>query len=457
MPEEYDSNSNSNSDDEAADDNNLSENPSTLSDSDQKRADEVLDLFLSDREDPLFSSASIEDRIGSWGSMNDTTMDPENGNELTKEEKAALGERLDSIQVINPREIEQKLLEHGYRGQEYARRAGSVLAYRHMQRIRREFVDQVALSEMYLRENYLFLGATGSGKTYLTELLFRDILGVPTVVADVTRCSETGYIGDDVLMLLSELYEAAGQDRGWASCGIVCLDEFDKLAASRSSARFAGEGTTKDVSGFGVQRSLLNLLSGQASPFPTDFGYSGFGQRMILPLRNVMFIACGAFSGLKETAELTAGSPRIGFDADYGDTHEADSLVARIGTELLENTKAFSNYGILPELLGRFSRLVPFQPLEKDVLRQILEDTVLQSYRREFESEKVELIIDEDVVEHILEAAVRRETGARGLRASLVPYLEEAAFQSFGGGSAGAQVKIKMVKGEVELDVSLLA
>jgi len=279
-------------------------------------------------------------------------------------------------------------------------------------------------------------------------LLFRNVLGVPTVVADVTRCSETGYIGDDVLMLLSELYESAGQDRGWASCGVICLDEFDKLAASRSSARFAGEGTTKDVSGFGVQRGLLNLLSGQSSPFPTDFGYSGMGQRMILPLRNVMFIACGAFSGLKETAELVSGTAsRIGFGTESAPESD-DSLIARIGSELLENTKAFSNYGILPELLGRFSRLVPFQPLEKEVLRQILEDTLLESYHREFESEKIELEIDEAVIDHIIDAALRRETGARGLRASLVPHLEEAAFQTFGS-ETEAKVTLKMKKDEI--------
>ncbi len=412
-------------------------------------------LYFSDSEEPEFFASIIEEQKENWDLISTPNMTSESGEALSQEEKNAVGERLNKIPSLNPREIENKLLERGYRGQDYARRAGAVLAYRHMQRLRREFVDQVSRDEFHLRENYLFLGATGSGKTFLTELLFRDILGVPTVVADVTRCSETGYIGDDVLMLLSELYEAAEQDRGWASCGIVCLDEFDKLAASRSSARFAGEGTTKDVSGFGVQRSLLNLLSGQHSPFPTDFGYSGMGQRLILPLRNVMFIACGAFSGLKETAELSKGASRIGFDMDYSGIESDDALIARIGTELMENTKAFANYGILPELLGRFSRLVPFQPLEEDVLRQILEDTLLTSYRREFESEGVELKIDDDVIEHVLDAAVRRETGARGLRASLVPYLEEAAFQSFGGGE-GSKVHLRMKKGLVDVDVQLM-
>ena len=382
--------------------------------------------------------------------------DHEGSTDLSESERGRVAERLDQLPVLSPRQIEQKLKECGYRGQGYARRAGATLAYRHMQRLRREFIDKVALADRTPRENYLFLGATGSGKTFLTELLFRDILGIPTVVADVTRCSETGYIGDDVLMLISELYEVAGQDRGWASCGVVCLDEFDKLAASRSSARFAGEGTTKDVSGFGVQRGLLNLLSGQSSPFPTDFGYSAFGQRKTMPLQNIMFIACGAFSGLKQVAALSEGSattPQIGFLESVGE--KDDSLVSKIGFELMEDTRAFSNYGILPELVGRFSRMVPFQPLDKDVLRKILEQNVLHVYRKEFEAEQVELIIEEEVHDLIIESAHRRETGARALRAALVPHLEEAAFRAFGHGG-GATVRLYVDKGEIDLDVTFL-
>jgi ATP-dependent Clp protease ATP-binding subunit ClpX len=258
-------------------------------------------------------------------------------------------------------------------------------------------------------------------------------------------------------MLLSELYEAAGQDRSWASCGIICLDEFDKLAASRSAARFAGEGTTKDVSGFGVQRGLLNLLSGRSSPFPTDFGYSAFGQKLTMPLHNIMFIACGAFSGLKQVADLVdgGGTAHIGFlERDHKQSD--DSLVSRIGLELMEDTRAFSNYGILPELVGRFSRMVPFQPLSRDVLRGILEDNVLESYRKEFAAEQVELIVEDEVIDHIIDSARRRETGARAVRASLVPHLEEAAFLAFGDGG-GATVRLFLDKGKVEIEVSYLA
>ena len=412
---------------------------------------EQADLFPED----IFFGGSIE-MTSLDQPQNHYPEDDEKGTALSAEERHRVAEKINALPVMSPREIEENLIARGYRGQEYARRAGSVLAYRHMQRLRREFIDRVAEEDFSLRENYLFLGATGSGKTFLTEMLFRDILRVPTVVADVTRYSETGYIGDDVLMLLSELHEAAGQDRAWASCGVICLDEFDKLAASRSAARFAGEGTTKDVSGFGVQRGLLNLLSGRSSPFPTDFGYSAFGQKQTMPLHNVMFIACGAFSGLKQVADLIEGrgKPAIGFLEDQDERD--DSLVSKIGFELMEDTRAFANYGILPELVGRFSRMVPFQPLSKEVLREILEDNVLKSYRKEFEAEGVEMIVEDEVIDFIIESARRRETGARALRASLVPHLEEAAFRAFGDGG-GAKVRLFVEKGKIDMEVSFLA
>lgn len=416
---------------------------------------ETPDDFDQEDNDILSDDLSFGQSSKNFNELPIMESDDEKSPCLSKNERSRIAARLKRLSSMSPREIEKALIQRGYRGQEFARRAGAVLAYRHMQRLRRDFIENEPEENLALRENYLFLGATGSGKTFLTEMLFKDILGVPTVVADMTRYSETGYIGDDVLMLLSELFETAGQDRAWASCGVICLDEFDKLAASRSAARFAGEGTTKDVSGFGVQRGLLNLLSGRSSPFPTDYGYSAFGQRLTMPLQHIMFIACGAFSGLKQVAELAegGGAASIGFLAQIKRDID-DSLVSKIGFALLEDTRAFSNYGILPELVGRFSRMVPFQPLSPEVLRAILEDNVLKSYRKEFESEKVELIVEEAVIDHIIDSARRRETGARAVRAALVPHLEEAAFKTFGEGG-GATVRLSVKQGEIEIHVSL--
>lgn len=395
----------------------------------------------------------IVQRIGALDPFEATTMEsatmPEEatGSDFTEQEMADVAERLERIDVLTPRQIEKRLLECGYRGQARARRAGAVLAYRHLQRLRQQFIERIPVSELPEREHYMFLGTTGSGKTYLAELLFREILPVPTLVADTTRFSETGYIGDDVQMLISHLFELADQNRAWASCGVICLDEFDKLATSRSSTRFAGEGTTKDVSGFGVQRGLLTLLSGRTTTFPADFGYSGHGAQVEMPLRNIMFIACGAFSGLQGTATVSKSKSSVGFGQSSKPKLD-EGIAQEVGNELMENTTAFANYGMLPELVGRFSRLVSFQPLTKEVLRSILDDTLLDKYRREFEREGVELVIDDKVIEGIVEAAHRRETGARGLRASLVPHLEEAAFETFGGGEK-SRVTLKSENDEV--------
>ncbi len=369
--------------------------------------------------------------------------------DFTPAELSDVVERLSRVEVLSPVAIERRLLECGYRGQKSARRAGAVLAYRHLQRLRLEFLEGVPVAELPEREHYLFLGTTGSGKTYLAELLFREILPIPTLVADTTRFSETGYIGDDVQMLISHLYEMADQNRAWASCGVVCLDEFDKLATSRSSARFAGEGTTKDVSGFGVQRGLLTLLSGRSTTFPADFGYSGHGAKVEMPLRNIMFIACGAFSGLRGTAREMESRASVGFGRPARE-HLDDGIATEVGNELMENTTAFANYGMLPELVGRFSRVVAFQPLSEDVLREILNDTLLDRYRREFRREGIELVIDEAVIDRVIAGARRRETGARALRAALVPYLEEAAFETFGNTSAG-RVRLRPDGDEIKI------
>jgi len=349
--------------------------------------------------------------------------------------RSALSDRVRQWEVPSPREIDRRLGELGYKGQPRARRAASVLAYRHLRRNQRLHLDGIA-PEGNARENALFLGPTGCGKTYLVELLFREILEVPTVIVDATQFSETGYVGDDVNTILSRLFEAAGGDLEWASCGVVCMDEFDKLASSRSDSRFAGAQTTKDVSGFGVQRSLLSLLSATQADFPPDFGFTSRTPPISMPLAGVTFVACGAFSGFKGTAERMKGRERLGFGREVKRRAEG-AIAERIDEEELEQTTAFARYGFLPELIGRFNRMVSFDPLDGPTLREILEGNVLCAYAREFAHEGLELEVAPEVLERIVAAALKRETGARGLRAALAPKLEEAAYAHFGSGRRG--------------------
>lgn len=361
---------------------------------------------------------------------------PHNLPHFERDQHPPIQDRLAAIPLLTPRACDAQLTGLGYRGQPHARRAASVLAYRHIRRLRRLFLENVPLADLGPRDNYLFIGPTGCGKTHLVELLFRDILRVPSVTVDITQFSETGYIGEDVSSILARLYETAEHDLLWAACGVVCIDEFDKLASSRSNARFAGEGTTKDVSGYGVQRGLLTLLSGNEALFPADFGYAHMGSKLTMPLFGMSFIACGAFSGLKTTADLLSNSGRIGFGKATRKL-DAEAIAVKIDDRMLEQTAAFASYGFLPELIGRFSRVVAFDPLGADTLREILQDGVLKHYVAEFAAEKLELRVDDAVIEHIVKRAQTRELGARGLRTALVPYLEEAAYAHFGTAAVG--------------------
>jgi ATP-dependent Clp protease ATP-binding subunit ClpX len=339
-------------------------------------------------------------------------------------------QRVAALEVLSPREIDTRLTDMGYRGQEEARRAAAVLAYRHVRRVRRLHLEGLA-PENHARENCLFLGPTGSGKTYLVELLFREILAVPTVMADATQFSETGYVGDDVNTLLSRLFEAAEGDLAWASCGVICMDEFDKLATTRSDSRFAGQQTTKDVSGFGVQRSLLHLLSATRADFPPDFGFTSRTRPLSMEMTGITFIACGAFSGLKGTAEGLARTERLGFGREPK-RKDTEAIAERLTEDELEQTTAFSRYGFIPELIGRFNRILPFAPLDASTLKDILQVSVLRTYEREFEQEGLKLVVEPQVRDWVVARALKRETGARGLRASLAPVIERAAYEYFG-------------------------
>lgn len=359
-------------------------------------------------------------------------------------------QRLAQAEIPSPRELDARLGQLGYKGQERARRAATVLAYRHLQRNRRLHVEGIA-PERGVRENALFLGPTGSGKTHLVELLFKTVLDVPTLIVDATQFSETGYVGDDVNTILSRLFEVADADLSWASCGVVCMDEFDKLATSRSDARFAGQQTTKDVSGFGVQRSLLHLLSGQAVDFPPDFGFTSRTPPLTLPMAGITFIACGAFSGLQRTAEGMGGVERLGFGREV--RRDEELIAQQLEEKVLENTAAFARYGFIPELIARFNRLVAFTPLAEETLRQILFDNVLGAYVREFAQEGVTLQISDAVLDHVVKQAIRRETGARGLRTAVGQLLEDAAYGLFGsGGPRTARVVLKDERVVVETD-----
>ncbi|MBI4616792.1 MAG: AAA family ATPase [Planctomycetes bacterium] len=351
------------------------------------------------------------------------------------------------VPLLPPRRIFRILEEKGYRGQDAARRTMSLVAYRHVKRLKQIYIDGIPREKLPAKANVLLMGPTGCGKTFIVELIFQHILKLPTVIVDMTGFSETGYIGDDTKTILTRLLLAAEGNPLIASSGVVCMDEFDKLASTQNCARFDGQGTTKDVSGFGVQRELLRMLETSEVEVPTDFNNSIYSTKRRLFTGDVTFIACGAFSGFKWTALDRTSGPKLGYRANF-DASEADRIAIQLQEAEVANVETFHSYGFIPELIGRFSRIVPLSPLDRRTLKQILVDNVVQQFRYEFAEEGLDLEVGEDVLDWVVDKALERQTGARGLNSVLTQILEDAAFENFC--FRKGRVTVRVEKGEAK-------
>ncbi|MDP6113197.1 MAG: AAA family ATPase [Planctomycetota bacterium] len=354
----------------------------------------------------------------------------------------------ESLPATTPREIFQVLEDHGYRGQEQARKAVALMAYRHVRRIRRIHLGGVQRRTLPPKNNLLLMGPTGCGKTFLVELLFGEILQLPTVVIDISGFSETGYVGDDVKTILTRLLSAAEENPLAASAGVICLDEFDKLASSQNNARFDGQGTTKDVSGFGVQKELLRILESAYVDVPMDYNNTIYSDRIRIYTGDIAFVGCGAFSGFKNTAATRTGDPTIGFKAT-ADLSERDLIAVDIEDGEANDIENFNCYGFLPELIARFTRLVPLQPLDRETLKLILVDNVVKTFESEFESEGLRLKVEESVLDHIVNRSFERQTGARGLNAILTQTIENCAFEQFGSDEK-CEIRLRIRRGKIQ-------
>lgn len=354
-----------------------------------------------------------------------------------------------NLPSLTPAEILAELRTLGYVGQERAARAVALAAHRHVRRIKSLFVEGVPRADLPPKQNLMFVGPTGCGKTYLVELLFRQILQIPSATVDITAYSETGYVGEDVATVITRLIYAADGDPLRAKVGMICLDEFDKLASSNNRAVFAGQGTTKDVSGLGVQRELLKMLESAVIAVPTQFSHNTYQEKPLLSTADIAFVACGAFSGLKPLVHKRRGGG-IGFHAKG--QLSPDEIAVQYDQADLEDTVIFQEYGFLPELVGRFSRIIPFDPLGRETLLEILDRSVVRTYRREFDTAGIELEVEAAVLDRIVQEAIRKQTGARGLRNALTLYLEDAAFDAYSAPDAG-RIVVAINEGEVRTRV----
>ncbi|MCK4777152.1 MAG: AAA family ATPase, partial [Actinomycetia bacterium] len=282
---------------------------------------------------------------------------------------------IDDIPLPTPKEISQELRNHGYFGQERAVKSLSLFIYRHIKRLKFIYSDNIPVDTLPEKDNFLLIGPTGCGKTYMITLLLRDIFKLPYVIVDITSFSETGYVGQDIETIITRLFYNAGSALK-TEIGIVFMDEFDKIAGSTSNAVFSGAGTTKDVSGLGVQRELLKLLEGYKAAIPTILGHSTYSDKMLIDTRNISFIASGAFSAFKMISKNNSTTGGIGFERDQkGFIH--NKIAVQYEDSEIENIYNFQKYGFLPELIARFKRVIRFDPLSDKILREILQKNII--------------------------------------------------------------------------------